>query len=210
LAAGTLQTITLTKHGITAASCLISSITITFGAAFPTYEVEAVAGPVEESWEKLFCNLADAARARNDQTAGEVSTVQGLEQFSKIWYGSDHPSPFGQVYPDAATFPGDPDFPCLATGDRLKYLVLYTDGSEFFRKAITAQTDISDTEIDTTCIVLAAEANTDPISHVGLWGGDTCTSSAASGCEMEKHVYVKTKNKLEAIQFDFEDTYGGP
>lgn len=205
LACGTLQTNTFTLAGLVASQDLITTITITSEGEIPVYKVMACEGPVEDSWEKIFCRLADETKRQAGENLGEADVVQGLEEFSKVWTSSDHPNPFLAVYPGTAT-PADVDFPCLADDDKLSYCVLYSAGVEFFRKPITVQT-IGAAEILTTCLILAAEANAVPISHVGLWGGDACSQTAGTGIEMEKHAYVKTKSSLESLQFDFVDTY---
>jgi hypothetical protein len=205
LAAGVLQEIDYPVAGLDAIQALITAIEITSEGGKLLYRVEACDGPVEDSWEKIFCRLADETKRSSSESLGEADVVQGLEEFSKVWTSSDHPNPFLAVYPGSAT-PADVDFPCLADDDKLSYCVLYTGGIEFFRKPITSQT-IGATQIDTICLILATEANGTVISHVGLWGGDTCSATAGSGIEMEKHAYVKTKNSLESLQLNFTDTY---
>ena len=215
LAAGVIQHIKLPVHNVDD-DCLIISIHVTFGEGpsqynyiMPIYEVEAVTGPVDKSWEMLFCELADMARKKNDETVtvADAGTVQGLEEFSKTWQPTEHPNPFITVFPDGSTTPASVDFPCLDPNDRLKYVVLYTNGAEFFRTPVTSQTQTT-TEIDSICIIQANEANGTPISRVGLWGGDTCSQTVGTGIEMEKHTFVKTKNQLETIQFNFYDLKG--
>ena len=159
---------------------------------------------MEDSCEKIFCRLADETKRQSAESLGEADVVQGLEEFSKVWTSSDHPNPFLSV--DSSGTPADIDFPCLTDADKLSYCVLYTGGVEFFRKPVTSQT-IGATQIDTVCLVLAAEANGVAISHVGLWGGDGCSQTAGTGIEMETHAYVKTKTSLESLQFNFTDTY---
>ena len=76
---------------------------------------------------------------------------------------------------------------------------------EFFRKVITSQT-IGATEIDSICLILAAEANGQAISHVGLWGGDAASDVAGTGIELEKIAFARTaKTSLESFQLDFAD-----
>ncbi len=209
LAVGTIQTVTLPVLGLADADMLIYAMVISWPDAVTTYTVSVCEGPVEESWEKLFCGITEELRKSASEQAGEADVVQGLEEFSKTWLSSAHPNPFISVYPGTAT-PADVDFPCLAEGDRLSYLVLYDDGDhEFFRKPVTLQTESDDRdEIYTTVLVLAAEANDEPISAVALWGGDGCSATPGSGIMMEKHSYSKQKNSLESLQFDFVDIKG--
>jgi hypothetical protein len=216
LAAGVLQHIHLPVHGIDD-DCLITRITVQFregGKSEATapyvqavYSVEAVTGPADRSWEEIFCRLAEAARRKNDETVSDTGTVQGLEEFSKTWLSSHHPNPFISICPGDGSTPASVDFPCLADEDRLKYIVLYSNGVEFFRKPITSQTQ-SATEIDSICIIQANEANGVPISHVGLWGGNSCSQTTGSGIEMEKFSFQMTKNALQSLQINFYDVKG--
>lgn len=205
LAAGVLQDVDYPVAGLNTIEALITSIEITSEGGKLLYRVEACDGPVEDSWEKIFCRLADETKRQSAESLGEADVIQGLEEFTKAWTSSDHPNPFLAVYPGTAT-PADVDFPCMADGDKLSYCVLYSAGVEFFRKPITSQI-IAANQIDTICLILATEANGTAISHVGLWGGDTCSATTGSGIEMEKHAYVKTKNSLESLQLNFTDTY---
>lgn len=207
LAAGVLQTVTLPKLGLTAEEFLISSIDISFDGVGPVCNVLAFEGPCDESWERIFCNLADDARASQQASAGEESTVQGLESFTKVWAEIDQPNPFKAVYPDC--LPSDVDFPCLDESDRFKYIVLYTTGDvEFYRKIVAEVTDTSDTQIDVVSLLMANECNDTPIVGISLFGGNLCTGVAATGIEMHGESYVKTKNRLESLQFDWTETKG--
>ena len=204
LYSGVLQTIDYPEAGLNELELLITNVYLSSDQGILVYSVEGVNGPVEDSWEKIFCRLADETKRQSAEGLGEADVIQGLEEFSKVWYPTDHPNPFLSV--DSSGTPADIDFPCLADADKLSYCVLYSGGTEFFRKPITSQI-IAAAQIDTICLVLAAEANDVPISHVGLWGGDGCNSTAGTGIEMEKHEFVKTKNSLESLQFNFTDTY---
>lgn len=202
LAAGVLQNVTIPFLGIDSSDMLLVGVRVSFPEGDTTYTVEACEGPVEDSWQKLFCGIADEMRRQSADQVGVAETVQGLEEFSKTWLSSEHPNPFLKVY--AGCTPADIDFPCLADEDRLTYVVLYSSGMEFFRKPVTLQSNSDDdTEIYTTCIILAQEANGIPMDFVALWGGNNCSSIAGSGIELQKHSYSKTKNSLESIQLDF-------
>jgi hypothetical protein len=206
LAVGVIQHVTLPLLGLNDAEMLIHHITVSFEPV-TTYSVEACEGPVDSSWEKLFCDLAAEIRNRAAEEVGEADVVQGLEEFSKEWLANEHPNPFLAVYPDSAT-PGDIDFPCLADTDKLSYCVLYDIyGVEFFRKPITAQT-IEENMITTITLILAAEGNDQQIGYVGLWGGDLCSDAAGSGIEMEKFAFSKVKTSLESLQLNMTDTKG--
>ncbi len=204
LAVGTMQSVTLPILGLAATDMLIYSMKISWPDAVTTRTIQACQGPVNDSWQNLFCGIVQELKKQASAQAGEADVVQGLEEFSKDWLATDHPNPFIAVYPGTAT-PTDADFPCLEDADKLSYCVLYSGGVEFTRKPVTAQV-IGTVEITTTVLFLAAEANDQVISHVGLWGGDGCTDTAGTGIEMSKYAYSKAKNSLESLQFDFVDS----
>lgn len=208
LAVGTLQNVALPVLNLAAVDMLLYELRISFPQGVTTYDALVCEGPVDDSWQNLYCRLVSEIKAQNASAAGSADVVQGLEKFTKTWLSSAHPNPFLKVY-DTATA-ANVDFPCLADEDRLSYLVLYdAAGLEFFRKPVTLQTASLDLKtIYSTCILLAAEANGTPITYVALWGGDGCSDTAGSGIEMSKHEYSKTKNVLESLQFDFEDIQG--
>jgi hypothetical protein len=203
LSVGTMQNVALPILGFAATDMLIYSMVISWPDAVTTRTIQVCQGPVNDSWQNLFCGIVQEMKKQASASAGEADVVQGLEEFSKDWASTDHPNPFIAVYPGTAT-PADVDFPCLADDDKLSYCVLYSAGVEFTRKIVTAQV-IGAEEIDTTVLFLAAEGNSQVISHVGLWGGDACSSVAGTGIEMSKYAYAKTKNSLESLQFDFVD-----
>jgi hypothetical protein len=167
------------------------------------HAIEAISGPMGDSWIKWFIETSRLARTKSSEAEGVEANIQNLFSFEKNWLASEHPNPFIDVI--STDIPSDEDFPSLALTDKLSYVVLYKAGTEFFRKAITAQSwGEGNTIIYTTAIILSNEGN-DVISHVGLWAGDDCSLTPASGIELEKHVWVHTKNELESLQFEFTD-----
>ncbi len=204
LAVGVVQNINVPLAGIDDDDFLITSIDFKFDSYGPRCTINAVSGPIEESWEKIFCDIAQSAMREQEAVAGSESTVQGLETFSTTWLATTHPNPFIDVYPDDGILPGDIDFPCLADEDINTWLVLYSGGVEFFRKLVASVT-ITATQIDTIAVVLANEANGVSIDAVGLYGGNLATSTLGSGIELTKYSYSKTKNALESLQFEFSD-----
>jgi len=206
LAVGVMQEVTLSSLGLSAASMLIYSMNITWPKGVTTYAIEACEGPVEQSWQNIFCGIASELRKQAGEQAGEADVVQGLEEFTKVWYETDHPNPFIKVYPDGVTTPASVDFPCLATEDRLSHVVLYDAyDQEFYRQQITLQEDASDARsILTTCLILAADGN-GQITAVALWGGVEASTVAGTGIEMSKHSWSKLKNSLESAQINCTD-----
>jgi len=206
LAVGVIQTVNIPLLGLYNSKMLIYHIVVKFEPV-TTYYVEACEGPVDSSWEKIFCDMTKEIRNRASEAVGEADVVQGLEEFSKTWRDYEHPNPFIDVFPGSAK-PSDVDFPCLADEDKLSYCVLYNEaGSEFFRKPITTQTR-TDHLISTITLVLAAEGNDQTIGYVGLWGGDLCSDAPGSGIEMEKFAFTKRKLSLESLQLNMNDIRG--
>ena len=207
LAAGTVQNVNCSNLAISAAEMLIVEVLIEFPDAVTTYSVEVCEGPVDESWEGLYCSIAEGMKKQSAEQTGEAETVQGLEEFTKVWTADMHPNPFIRVLP--GVLPSDVDFPCLAHEDRLTYIVFFSSEGEFFRKAVTLQTDSDDgTEIYTTCLILPGEANGVQIDFVALYGGHGCSLTPGSGIEMSRHVYSKLKNSLESLQLGLYDRKG--
>ena len=206
LAVGTIQNVTLPIVGLPATDMLIYAMDITFPQAVCTWSVQVCQGPVTDSWQNLFCGIVQDMKRQASEQAGEADVVQGLEEFTKTWLSSDHPNPF--IAETSTATPADVDFPCLAEDDKLSYCVLYSSGVEFFRKQITTQT-IHAAEIDSICLILAAEANGQAISHVGLWGGDAASDVAGTGIELEKIAFSRAaKTSLESFQLDWSDLRG--
>ncbi|MCK9571609.1 hypothetical protein M0R72_21845, partial [Candidatus Pacearchaeota archaeon] len=209
LAVGTMQTITLAALGLTASSMLIYSMRVSWPDGITTYSIQTCEGPVEQSWQNIFCGIVQEMKKQSSEQAGEADVVQGLEEFAHLWISSEHPNPFLVVYPDGATTPASIDFPCLSHEDRSSYCILYDAyDQEFFRKQVTLQSDSSGAdEMDTTCLILSSEGN-GTITSVALWGGTECSDTPGSGIEMTKYSYTKVKNALESLQLDFSDIDG--
>ncbi|MFA5378918.1 MAG: hypothetical protein WC455_24405, partial [Dehalococcoidia bacterium] len=207
LAVGTMQTITLAALGLSASSMLIYSMRVSWPDGITTYSIQTCEGPVEQSWQNIFCGIVAEMKKQAGEQAGEADVVQGLDEFTKVWYETDHPNPFIQVYPDGVTTPASVDFPCLAHEDRLTHVVLYDAyDQEFFRQQVTLQEDASDARsILTTCLILAADGN-GQITAVALFGGVEATSTAGTGIEMSKHSWSKMKNSLESAQLNMTDS----
>jgi len=205
ITSGTLQNISLSAFNVST-DFLITSVRISYNEGLIFYEVEASSGPVDESWEDIFCKIAKNAKEKLSLTMSSTDVVRGLEEFTKVWQWNDLPNPFRQIYPDSTT-PSDSYFPCFATGDKFVYCALYTNGNEFFRKPITYQTDDGTT---LTCITVfnANEGNEHMISHVGLFGGDTATNTLGSGIELCKFPFVKQKSELETLQVNIYNVRG--
>lgn len=171
------------------------------------YSVTAVCGPAEQSWESIFCQMAEAAKAKYHGAIGAKDVVLGAYTFEKTWQSTNRPNIFISVYPDSDTTPATDVFPCFDPDDINKYFVVYSNGAEVFRKIVTLRDFDDPSEFYTVAILNPAESNL-TISHIGLWGGDSATNAAGSGIELSKYSFSYTKNELESLQFEFTDYKG--
>lgn len=78
-------------------------------------------------------------------------------------------------------------------------------GAEEFRKQVTAQTTIGTGIVNTSCVILPAEATGFTIAEIGWFAGADATASADSGVLIARVLYSKTKTNLESLQIDRAD-----
>jgi hypothetical protein len=211
LAAGTVQYVTISWMGLDGAEFLIFSIDTKFlpgpnGTEIIWRTVQCCMGPVNQSWGKVLCGIANLGKASAIANVSQNNSIQGLTTFTKTWHSYDTPNPFISVV--EGVLPSDANFPCLAWEDMFPYLVVYVGGVEYYRKPVISVTEnLAGTEIDIVALLLTEEANVN-ISHVALWSGVNCTSTPGSGIEMDKQAFVKTKINLESLQFNFSELKG--
>ncbi len=181
---------------------LITSVRIRTEDGLIVYEVTGSSGPVDPSWEEIFCKIAKNAKEKFTTEVQTSDVVQGLEEFTKVWGWDDVPNPFREIVADGSATPSNTYFPCFSEGDRFVYCSLYKeDGTEFFRKPITYQDD-DGTTVTLITIINANEGNDYPIGYIGIWGGDTASDTLGSGIELFKTAFSKTKSELESLQLN--------
>lgn len=205
ITSGVLQTIYLPSMNINK-DFLITSVSISYEDGILMYEVEGVSGPIDPSWEDIFCTIAKNAKSKYLSDMSEAEAVQGVEEFEKTWAYTDYPNIFREVYADGSITPSDTYFPCFESGDRVVYCAIYRNDAEIFRKPITYET-IEGNTIISICIIDASEA-VGSISHVGIWGGDTATNNLGTGIELAKFTFNYMKTSLETLQFNFYNIRG--
>lgn len=186
---------------------LITNLKISMDGSITTYGVTACDGPADTAWEDYWTEL-DLAATAGTIHLGTVnnSGILILKNFTNTWSEGDYPNPFAYATVDPATMPGNSLVPGFAVADRWKYLVVYIQGVESFRKQILSVEHLSDRDI-ISCILESSDAVGD-ISAVALWGGCECSDALGSGIELDKQTYLKSKSLLESIQVSFTEIQG--
>ncbi|MCP1393422.1 MAG: hypothetical protein J5I35_11835 [Methanothrix harundinacea] len=210
LEAGQLIEVTMTEHGFAAEEMLIQEVDTFEERGHIWYEIEAVSGPVGDSWQKFFAKLMSSKLGEIKKSASGSQLLIRMLNFAKTWTLLDDPQLFNDIYPDAGRVPDGSIYPSFDESDRVKYCVLYDAGGEVFRKAVTtiegyeAGTD----EIVTVTMIDASEAAGELIEYIGWWGGVAATSGSGTGIELDKQAYYRLKTALEAWQIRKIDTKG--
>ena len=210
LEAGQLIEVTLPEHGFAAEEMLIQEVDTSEERGHIWYEIEAVSGPVGDSWQKFFAKLMSSKLGEIKKSASGSQLLIRMLNFAKTWTLLDDPQLFNDIYPDAGRVPDGSIYPSFDESDRVKYCVLYDAGGEVFRKAVTtiegyeAGTD----EIVTVTMINASEAAGELIEYIGWWGGVAATSGSGTGIELDKQAYYRLKTGLEAWQIRKIDTKG--
>jgi hypothetical protein len=172
-----------------------------------TYKITAVDGAATGGWADFFKKMATRGEnfvLRENIKEDEVLVL--LDQFSKTWTSTERPNLFYELYPSMDLYPASDLFPSLGDDNEVTYIALYDATGEFFRKRITKQ-ERTDTQIVSTTFISPFEANEVQITHVG-WFGANATDEIGSGLLIDKQIYSKFKDKVEAIQIDKIDLKG--
>ena len=212
LACGVVQMVTSAWMKLTAAEFFIYAIDMTIkpgpnGTENLHHQVHACQGPVDPSWVKVMCRIAELGKSAAIQAVSQNDSIQGLSTFTKTWHSYDTPNPFITVYSDALV--NDVNFPCLADEDVNTYLVVYVAGIEYYRKpVISVSRNAARDQITTIALLLTQECNDVQISHVGLWGGVNATNLPATGIALSRYAFPKRKIVLESLEFSFIETKG--
>ena len=172
------------------------------------YRVEAVEGPRFDSWASIFSNLAKQGRDFViRENIDEQQVLVTVETFTKTW-DTQQPNIFEESYPDGTLTPGF--YPSFLPQHRVRFMAWYENDVEIGRKPITQQTfteGVND-ELFSLTYLNPNEANT-TLSHLGWIGGIYASGEIGTGIEVDKQVFVKTKNNQEAIQVEKTDIDGG-
>lgn len=202
LEAGQLATVTLAEHGFDAEEMLIQEVEMREDQGYIWYDVEAVSGPVGDSWQRFFSRLLASKVGQIKKSASGSELLIRMLSFTKNWVAIDDPNLFNDIYPDDGEVPDGATYPSFDEDDRVKYCALYDVGGEVFRKAITTITgeEAGTTQIVTTTMINASESVGEDITNIGWWAGVAAASGAGTGIELDKQAYVRTKTALEAWQ----------
>jgi hypothetical protein len=185
---------------------LITDLSITTDGGVLSYHVTACDGPADTAWENYYVDRDLAARTGIIElgTINEANVLVYLGLMN-TWYLTDYPNPFAYSEVDSV-LPGEPLIPGFAVVDRWLYVAIYRDGIEIFRKSVLSVENETDRDF-VTCFIAASEA-VGNISHLGLWGGEQCSSIPGSGIELDKQEYVRNKTGLETLQITFTEIKG--
>jgi hypothetical protein len=197
---GQLLSVNLLDYGINT-DMLIDKVSISTEGYGRTiwYDIEAVEGPQNESWTKMFHSMATRGQAFVvRENISEEQVLVTLEQFFKEWEEIETPNIFYDVYPSTTTMPGI--LPMFDPSDRVKAMALMSSGVELMNKPITKQ-ETSAGEIKSTVLVNSYEGNGE-IDYVRWYGG------YFGDIVVDEQAFDKTKTELEAIQIDKTDTKG--
>jgi hypothetical protein len=166
------------------------------------YNVQAVAGPVEDYWTKVFLKLNQGNAGAS--LANSTSVVLILKPFSGVATGDI----WDYIVADGASDSDDSEFPSYEAGDEIKYVAMYdSDGTtELFRKYRVSQTGSADSgKFVTTFIINSGEGNYH-YYYLKLFGGDTASDTPYSGDLVYTETTEYPKNSLEALQLVFTIT----
>jgi len=210
LCAGQLVEITLPEHDYAAEEMLIQEVEVTEENGYEWYEIEAVAGPVGDSWQKFFTAMLASNIAQVKKSAAGSELLIRMLNFSKTWVELDDPNLFNDIYPDSGVVPDGGSYPSFDEDDRVKYAALYDVGGEVFRKAVTTITGqaAGSKGIITVTLINASEAVDEVVTHIGWWGGVEAASGSGTGVELDKQAYSREKTSLEAWQIRKTDSKG--
>ena len=207
LEAGTLQHITSAIHNLDddflitqVEKCPMYFEDQDLGNALVMYNIQAVSGPVEDYWTKVFLKLNQGNIGSS--IANSTSVVLILKTFSGIATGDI----WDYIVADGSDDMDDSEFPSYEIGDEIKYVSMWNGGSEVFRKYRVAQTGDADSgKFVTTFIINSGECNL-TWDTLKLYGGDVASDTFGTGDVVYSVANSYTKNSLEALQMVFTIT----
>lgn len=164
------------------------------------YNVQAVSGPVEDYWTKVFLKLNQGMVGAS--IANSTSVVLILKPFSGVATGDI----WDYIVADGTYDSDNSEFPSYETGDEITYVSMWKSGVEKFRKYRVAQTgSAASGKIVTTFIINSGECNLE-WDTLKLYGGDVASDTFGTGDVIYSVANSYTKNSLEALQMVFTIT----
>ena len=197
LAAGTVQHVSV--MGLDD-DFLITSVVKTFmKGGLVSWAISGADAAMSEAWDAFFgkaiLGIGAVKEGLNDQ-----GTVTVTKDFSHTFYDVDRPCPYITAYPAADMYAADESWPCFEPDERFQYVALYMGGVEAFRKQHT-QVLAEETDLSRSVTIIGPSEGNCQISHVGFFGGNSCSSTPGSGVLLwPKEAYVHLKNVLESLQ----------
>ena len=213
---GHLITVDLPEYGLNSAEMLIERVTAYNPANANTilYDIEAVEGPTQGSWQKFFSDISektDTAVIR--QNISDNATIVILFDYSKTWTSTETKNIFDELYPSASEpmYHATQGLSFKAT-DRIKYLAWYNNADvELGRKAITSQDgeELGSDEIETMTYLTSADGVGDTIYNFGWIGGMNATATGGTGIIVDYQAHPdgsEEKTALSSWQVEKTDT----
>lgn len=169
-------------------------------SALILYNVQAVSGPVEDYWTKVFLKMNQGMAGAS--IANSTSVVLILKTFSGVATGDI----WDYIVADGVSDLDSSEAPSYEAGDEITYVSMWKSGVEKFRKYRVSQSGSADSgKFVTTFIISSEECNLE-WDTLKLYGGDTATSSFGTGDVVYSVANSYTKNSLEALQMVFTIT----
>jgi len=202
LAPGQLAKVTMDRHGLTEEEMLIQEVETREEEGYNWYDIEAVSGPVGDSWQKFFARLAAGAKAEVKRSAGGSTLLIKMMSFTKEWIAPEAPNIFEEIYLDSGILTDGESVPSFDEVDRVRYCSLYVADEEAYRKAITTISgeEAGSQKIISITMITASEVAGIETSHIGWWGGIEAAAVLGTGLELDKQEEVREKTALEAWQ----------
>jgi hypothetical protein len=208
LEVGTLQHITSTIHNIDddflitqVEKCPMYYEDYDLSNALVMYNIQAVSGPVEDYWTKVFLKLNQGTGA-----GSSISNSTSVVLILKTYSGKATTNVWDYAIDDGSADADDALVPSYEDGEEITYISLWNGGSELFRKYRTSQTGSADSgKFVTTFILSSGEANI-TWDTIKLYGGDGATDTLGTGTVIYSVADAYTKNALEALQMVFTTT----
>ena len=168
--------------------------------ALTMYNVQAVSGPVEDYWTKVFLKMNQGMAGAS--LANSTSVVLILKTFSGVATGDI----WDYVVADGTFDLDSSEAPSYEDGDEITYVSMWQGGSEKFRKYRVAQTGDADSGKFVTTFIISSEECNITWDTLKLYGGDTATDTFGTGDVIYSVSNSYTKNSLEALQMVFTIT----
>ena len=209
---GHLITVNLPEYGFTAEQLLVETVRAYNppNTNLMFYDVRAVKGPTEESWQKFFSDLSDRAGLNIiRENIGEDQVLVLLWEYTKTnWNAETQPGNILQtLYPEDEATPGD-IYPMFDYDDRITHAEFVVDGSVALRKQMTTRSGMDTTEISTSVYLNPLEAQ-GTLQRIDWYGGVEATDTIGSGIKVVEETNTNMPyEKTGVASIDIQRTDG--